>query len=46
VESSDDDLDKEDASKQERISDKTKPMFKDIDFDDLKDLVDEGMAFV
>ncbi|GJV39291.1 putative ribonuclease H-like domain-containing protein [Tanacetum coccineum] len=46
VESSDDDLDEEDASKQERISDKTKPMFKDSDFDDLDDLVDEGMAFV
>ncbi|GKE28155.1 hypothetical protein Tco_1443539, partial [Tanacetum coccineum] len=46
VESSDDDLDEEDASKQERISDKTKPMFKDCDFDDLDDLVDEGMAFV
>ncbi|GJS23434.1 hypothetical protein Tco_0452066 [Tanacetum coccineum] len=46
VESSDDDLDKEDASKQGRISDKTKPMFKDSDFDDLDDLVDEGMAIV
>ncbi|GKB28280.1 putative ribonuclease H-like domain-containing protein [Tanacetum coccineum] len=46
VESSDDDLDKEDASKQGRTSDKTKPMFKDSDFDDLDDLVDEGMAFV
>ncbi|GJW42607.1 hypothetical protein Tco_0071406 [Tanacetum coccineum] len=46
VESSDDDLDEEDASKQGRISDKTKPMFKDSDFDDLDDLVDEGMAFV
>ncbi|GKB23901.1 hypothetical protein Tco_0863302 [Tanacetum coccineum] len=43
VESSDDDLDKEDASKQGRTSDKTNPMFKDSDFDDL---VDEGMAFV
>ncbi|GJR92763.1 hypothetical protein Tco_0264937 [Tanacetum coccineum] len=43
VESSDDDLDEEDASKQGRTSDKTKPMFKDNDFDDL---VDEGMAFV
>ncbi|GJR10310.1 uncharacterized mitochondrial protein-like protein [Tanacetum coccineum] len=46
VESSDDDLDEEDASKQGRISDKMKPMFKDSDFDDLDDLVDEGMAFV
>ncbi|GJX64904.1 putative ribonuclease H-like domain-containing protein [Tanacetum coccineum] len=46
VESSDDDLDEEDASKQGRTSDKTKPMFKDSDFDDLDDLVDEGMAFV
>ncbi|GKE94287.1 hypothetical protein Tco_1579142, partial [Tanacetum coccineum] len=31
VESFDDDLDKEDASKQGRTSDKTKPMFKDSD---------------
>ncbi|GJT37445.1 hypothetical protein Tco_0937310 [Tanacetum coccineum] len=46
VESSDDDLDEEDASKQGRTSDKIKPMFKDSDFDDLDDLVDEGMAFV
>ncbi|GJT39210.1 hypothetical protein Tco_0939075 [Tanacetum coccineum] len=46
VESFDDDLDEEDASKQGRTSDKTKPMFKDSDFDDLDDLVDEGMAFV
>ncbi|GKC89006.1 hypothetical protein Tco_1149655 [Tanacetum coccineum] len=46
VESSDDDLDEEDASKQGRTSDKTKPMFKDSDFNDLDDLVDEGMAFV
>ncbi|GJR23440.1 putative ribonuclease H-like domain-containing protein [Tanacetum coccineum] len=45
VESFDDDLDEEDASKQGRISDKTKLMFKDSDFDDLDDLVDEGMAF-
>ncbi|GJT38073.1 retrovirus-related pol polyprotein from transposon TNT 1-94 [Tanacetum coccineum] len=37
VESSDDDLDKEDASKQGRNSDKTKPMFKDCDFDVLND---------
>ncbi|GKF80918.1 hypothetical protein Tco_0239520 [Tanacetum coccineum] len=40
VESSDDDLDEEDASKQGRISDKTKLMFKDSDFDDLHDRVD------
>ncbi|GKC92268.1 hypothetical protein Tco_1157710, partial [Tanacetum coccineum] len=46
VESFDDDLDKEDASKHGRISDKTNPMFKDSDVDDLDDLVDEGMAFV
>ncbi|GKC28316.1 hypothetical protein Tco_1035610 [Tanacetum coccineum] len=46
VESSDDDLDEEDASKQGRTSDKTKPMFKDSDFDDLDDLVDEGMDFI
>ncbi|GJS93956.1 hypothetical protein Tco_0800924 [Tanacetum coccineum] len=45
IKSSDDDLDKEDASKQGRTSDKTKPMFKDSDFDDLDDLVDEGMDF-
>ncbi|GJZ84924.1 hypothetical protein Tco_0650263, partial [Tanacetum coccineum] len=43
VKSSDDDLDEEDATKQGRTSDKTKPMFKNSDFDDL---VDEGMAFV
>ncbi|GJY42296.1 hypothetical protein Tco_0429566 [Tanacetum coccineum] len=46
VESSDNDLDDEDASKEGRTSDKTKPMFKDGNFDDLDDLVDEGMAFV
>ncbi|GJT20204.1 putative ribonuclease H-like domain-containing protein [Tanacetum coccineum] len=46
IESFDDDLDEEDASKQGRTSDKTKPMFKDIYFDDLDDLVDEGMDFV
>ncbi|GJY86882.1 putative reverse transcriptase, RNA-dependent DNA polymerase [Tanacetum coccineum] len=46
VKSSDDDLYEEDASKQGRTSDKTKPMFKDSDFDDLDDLVDEGMDFV
>ncbi|GJW40610.1 hypothetical protein Tco_0066455 [Tanacetum coccineum] len=46
VESSEDDLDEEDASKQGRISDKTKLMFKDSDFNDLDDMVDEGMAFV
>ncbi|GJW77253.1 hypothetical protein Tco_0138935 [Tanacetum coccineum] len=44
VESSNDDLDEEDASKQGRTSDKTKPKFSY--FDDLDDLVDEGMAFV
>ncbi|GJW42078.1 hypothetical protein Tco_0070877 [Tanacetum coccineum] len=37
VVSSDDDLDEEDASKQGRKSDKTKPMFKDSDFDGLDD---------
>ncbi|GJT47187.1 putative ribonuclease H-like domain-containing protein [Tanacetum coccineum] len=37
VESSDADLDEEDASKQGRKSDKTKPMFKDSDFDRLDD---------
>ncbi|GJZ27191.1 putative ribonuclease H-like domain-containing protein [Tanacetum coccineum] len=46
VKSSDDDLDEKDASKQGRTSDKTKPMFKDSNFDDLDDLVDEGMDFV
>ncbi|GJT70505.1 uncharacterized mitochondrial protein-like protein [Tanacetum coccineum] len=46
VKSFDDDLDEEDASKQRRTSDKTKLMFKDSDFDDLDDLMDEGMAFV
>ncbi|GJS47468.1 putative reverse transcriptase, RNA-dependent DNA polymerase [Tanacetum coccineum] len=38
VESSNDDLDEEAASKQGRTSGKTKPMFKDSDFDDLDDL--------
>ncbi|GKB28909.1 hypothetical protein Tco_0868310 [Tanacetum coccineum] len=37
VESSDDDLDEDDASKQGRKSDKTKSMFKDSDFDVLDD---------
>ncbi|GKE51836.1 hypothetical protein Tco_1486992, partial [Tanacetum coccineum] len=37
IESFDDDLDEEDASKQGRKSDKTKPMFKDSDFDGLDD---------
>ncbi|GJV36081.1 hypothetical protein Tco_1408558 [Tanacetum coccineum] len=46
VESFDDDLDEEDATKQRRTSDKTKLMFKNSDFDDLDDLVDEGMTFV
>ncbi|GJV82856.1 putative ribonuclease H-like domain-containing protein [Tanacetum coccineum] len=36
----------EDAFKQGRTSDKIKRMLKDSDFDDLDDLVDEGMAFV
>ncbi|GKB19070.1 putative reverse transcriptase domain-containing protein, partial [Tanacetum coccineum] len=35
--SSDDDLDEEDASKQGRRSDKLKPMFKDKDFEELDD---------
>ncbi|GKE01900.1 hypothetical protein Tco_1389883 [Tanacetum coccineum] len=42
IESSDDDLDEEDASKQGRKSDKIEPMLKDSNFDDL---VDEGMDF-
>ncbi|GKG12711.1 hypothetical protein Tco_0346948 [Tanacetum coccineum] len=46
VEFSNDDLDEENASNQGRTSDKIKPVFKDSDFDDLYDLVDEGMAFV
>ncbi|GKF94789.1 hypothetical protein Tco_0284489, partial [Tanacetum coccineum] len=46
VESSNDHFDEEDASKQGRTSDKTKPMFKDSDFNDIDDLVDEGMDFV
>ncbi|GKC56414.1 hypothetical protein Tco_1084012 [Tanacetum coccineum] len=46
VKSFDDDLDEEDASKHGRTSDQIKPMFKDSDFDDLDDLVDERMAFV
>ncbi|GJY32921.1 putative ribonuclease H-like domain-containing protein [Tanacetum coccineum] len=37
VASSDDDLDEEDASKQGRNNDKTKPMFKDSNFDALED---------
>ncbi|GKD37737.1 hypothetical protein Tco_1257944 [Tanacetum coccineum] len=41
VESFDDDLDKEDASKQGRNSDKTKPMFKDINFDVLDDTMED-----
>ncbi|GKC02250.1 hypothetical protein Tco_0993860, partial [Tanacetum coccineum] len=32
--------------KRGRTSDKTKPMCKDSDFDDLNDLVDKGMAFI
>ncbi|GJT87511.1 hypothetical protein Tco_1069228 [Tanacetum coccineum] len=47
VESSDDDLDEEDASKQGRTCDKTKLMFKDSDFDDLDDLIgDDGTEAV
>ncbi|GJR58133.1 putative ribonuclease H-like domain-containing protein [Tanacetum coccineum] len=38
--SSDDDLDKKDASKQGRRSDKIKPMFKDKDFEELDDHMD------
>ncbi|GKE01824.1 hypothetical protein Tco_1389807, partial [Tanacetum coccineum] len=41
VESFDNDLDEEDASKQERYSDKTKPMFKDSDFDVLDDAIED-----
>ncbi|GJW83808.1 hypothetical protein Tco_0156953 [Tanacetum coccineum] len=37
VESSNNDLDEEDVSKQERTDDKTKPMFEDSDFDELDD---------
>ncbi|GJV98322.1 hypothetical protein Tco_1553574 [Tanacetum coccineum] len=40
VESSDDDLDEEDASKQGRIDDKTKPMFQESEFDELDDDMD------
>ncbi|GJW09508.1 putative ribonuclease H-like domain-containing protein [Tanacetum coccineum] len=43
---SNNDLDEEDASKQGRTRDKTEPMFKESDFDDIDNLVDEGMAFV
>ncbi|GJV03065.1 putative ribonuclease H-like domain-containing protein [Tanacetum coccineum] len=42
VESSDDDLDEEDASKQGRESDKTKSMFQDSDFDVLDDDMEDG----
>ncbi|GKD84963.1 hypothetical protein Tco_1356117 [Tanacetum coccineum] len=41
VESSNNDLDEEDASKQGRNSDKTKPMFKDSDFDVLNDAIED-----
>ncbi|GJR04069.1 hypothetical protein Tco_0527053 [Tanacetum coccineum] len=41
VESSDDDLDEEDASKQGRINDKTKPMFEGRDFDELDDVMED-----
>ncbi|GKC19244.1 putative ribonuclease H-like domain-containing protein [Tanacetum coccineum] len=47
VESFDDDLDEEDASKQGRTKDKTQPMFKDKDFDELEDVevnVDEQIT--
>ncbi|GJX85530.1 hypothetical protein Tco_0336304 [Tanacetum coccineum] len=40
VESSDDDLDEEDASKQGRTDDKTKLMFQDSEFDELDDDMD------
>ncbi|GKE40841.1 hypothetical protein Tco_1464246, partial [Tanacetum coccineum] len=43
VESSDDELDEKDAFEQGRISDKTKPMFKDSNFDDL-DNASEGVS--
>ncbi|GKE73572.1 hypothetical protein Tco_1535613, partial [Tanacetum coccineum] len=42
VESSDDDLDEEDASKQGRNNDKTKSMFKDSDFDVLDDAIEDA----
>ncbi|GJT37698.1 putative ribonuclease H-like domain-containing protein [Tanacetum coccineum] len=42
VESSDDDLDEEDASKHGRESDKTKSMFQDSDFD----VIDDDMEYV
>ncbi|GKD43618.1 hypothetical protein Tco_1268263 [Tanacetum coccineum] len=41
VESSNDDLDEEDASKQGTNSEKTKPMFKDNDFDVLDDAMED-----
>nr|GEV46608.1 putative ribonuclease H-like domain-containing protein [Tanacetum cinerariifolium] len=41
VESSNDDLDEEDASKQGRISDKTKLLFQDNDFDGLHDAMQD-----
>ncbi|GJT62877.1 putative ribonuclease H-like domain-containing protein [Tanacetum coccineum] len=41
VESSDDSLDEDDASKQGRKSDKTKPMFKDSNFDVLDDAMED-----
>ncbi|GJX97318.1 hypothetical protein Tco_0353116 [Tanacetum coccineum] len=44
VESSDDDLDEEDASKQGRKSDKIKTMFKDSDFDRLNDDIEMSTA--
>ncbi|GJS11777.1 hypothetical protein Tco_0368573 [Tanacetum coccineum] len=45
IESFNDSLDEEDASKQGRKSDKINPMFQDKDFDDIDDLVNEGMDF-
>ncbi|GKE91068.1 hypothetical protein Tco_1572163 [Tanacetum coccineum] len=44
--SSDDSLGEENASKQERNSDKTKPMFDDSAFDELNDMVDDVMENV
>ncbi|GKF33612.1 hypothetical protein Tco_0106812, partial [Tanacetum coccineum] len=42
----DDDLDEEDASKQGKTRDKIEPMFKESNFDDIDNLVEEGMEFV
>ncbi|GJS57045.1 putative ribonuclease H-like domain-containing protein [Tanacetum coccineum] len=46
VDSSDDSLGKENTSKQERNSDKTKPMFNDSAFDELNDMVDDLVLLV